>query len=105
VRRAVTTECVPNHTVINRNTEMIMHCAVIALTHHEGMWGSRYVASRILNFGAISPYVGQRHAPAALLPPEHQSPVPTEYESGEECPVAVLEISLTLRIIFIGATS
>ena len=75
-----TTGC--NCIVINKYNERISDCSVCyPFAHHEGEWGSRHTAPRIVNLSVISAYFGQLHAPAPLLLEKH-CPAPTDYEAG-----------------------
>jgi hypothetical protein len=51
-------------------------------TRHGGAWGERRYSSYSFTTSALDGVSGQRHAPAALLPPGKGPPVPTGQEAG-----------------------
>jgi hypothetical protein len=51
-------------------------------TRHGGTWGERSYSSYSFSTSALDGVSGQRHAPAALLPPGKGPPVPIVQEAG-----------------------
>jgi hypothetical protein len=51
-------------------------------TRHGGAWGERRCSSYSFSTSALDGVSGQRHAPAALLPPGKGPPVPVVQEAG-----------------------
>jgi hypothetical protein len=51
-------------------------------TRHGGAWGERRYSSYSFSTSALDGVSGQRHAPAALLPPGKGPPVPIVQEAG-----------------------
>jgi hypothetical protein len=58
-----------------------MHYSFFSATRHGGAWGERY-SSYSFSTSALDGVSGQRHDPAALLPPGKGPPVPIGQEVG-----------------------